>query len=418
MPGGVSANLKYFGPHPIVLQRADGAVVWDVDENRYIDCQLSFGALILGHGHPVVRRAVEEQLRRDGTTAFGAPHPGELEMAQLLLDVFPSGQQVRFVNSGLEATLLALRIAKAATGKRRLAKFEGHYHGAHEQVLYSYRPPLGRAGSAQNPATVPDSPELEDAAASANCLILPFNDWESTERLLRRHADELYAVILEPIPGGVLVPEDGFLTRLADLTRGLGIPLIFDEVKTGFRLAAGGAQQTYGVMPDLTSLGKILGGGYPIGAVLGRRDLMELVDPSERSHGLPVFHSGTFNGHPVSIAAGMAVLRELQRPGTHAKLDDAVAEVKEHIRAAAARAGTSIQLPGIGSTFSVVFADGPVRSYRDIARADHAARASFDMRMMNAGVFLAPGDRLNFSTAHSPDVLEEFRSVVEGVIAV
>ncbi len=400
LAGGISANVKFFAPYPPTFERAAGAAMWDVDGNRYVDFLLVYGAVILGHGHPSILRAVQDQLAEDGTPVFGTPHKRELEMAQLLRRLVPSAERVRFTNSGLEATLLCLRLASAFNGRPRVAKFEGHYHGAHDQVLVSYAPALDRAGAAEEPTPVADSLGLP-ASVLEGTVVLPWNDWESTSRLVRLHARELSAIILEPVQGGYIPPEPGFLERLRDLTAKLEILLVFDEVKTGFRLGLGGAQSRFGVTPDVTALGKILGGGFPVGAVVGRADVVELARPGHG--GDTVFHSGTYNGHPTAMAAGLAVLRELERPGVYDRLEALTADLKDRIGAAARRHGVALQTPGVGPVFGLVLADRAPRDYRELARADGARRRVLDLRLLVNGVYSRPQDRFNLSLAHTDE---------------
>lgn len=405
-PGGVSANLKFFRPYPITMARGAGAYLWDVDGNRYIDYQLCYGTLILGHGDPAVVNAIVHQAREDGTTAFGAPHRREIEMAETLLHIFPAAEQVRFTNSGLEATLLSVRLALAFTKRRRIAKFEGHYHGAHERVLVSYHPVVSEAGDARAPRSIPDSMEIP-ASVLGDTLVLPFNDWDATEVLIRAHATELACVLLEPIQGGFIAPEDGFLEKLSGLTRSLGILLVFDEVKTGFRASLGGAQALYNVAPDITTLGKILGGGFPAGAVIGRRDILSVLDPSPRGRGTIVFHSGTHNGHPTALAAGLATLDELTVPSTYERLRSVTDELKARILAIARARGIPLELPGVESVFGVAFSSVPIRSYRDMALADTRRRRLLDLRLLAQGIYPTHGDRFSLSVRHSLDDVEQ-----------
>lgn len=398
LAGGVSANVKFFPPYPPAMARAQGAYLWDLDGNRYIDHLLVFGAVILGHGHPAVMAAIREQLATQCAPTFGTPQRNELAMAAALKELYPAGELVRFTNSGLEATLLCLRLAAAHTGRHRVAKFEGHYHGAHDQVLVSYSPPVTDAGDARAPASVPDSRGIAREVV-ASTLVLPWNDWESTARLLRAHARELSCVILEPVLGGYIVPEAGFLERLRCLCSELDVLVVYDEVKTGFRLAPGGAQERFGVAPDLTALGKILGGGFPVGAVIGRADVMRWAAPGKGTD--TVFHSGTYNGHPTIMAAGLAVLGELRRPGTYQRLEALTADLKERVAAAARRHRMDVRTPGIGSVFAVVFADAEPRTYRELARADATRRRALDLRLLSLGVYSRAGDRFNLSLAHT-----------------
>lgn len=417
MPGGVSANLRFHRPYPLVMKRGSGAHLWDLDGHRYVDCHLAYGSLVLGHGHQAVVEATTSQLAVDGTSAFGASHADELAFARRVLKLFPAADSIRFVNSGLEATLLSLRVARAVTGRPRWAKFEGHYHGSHDQVLLSYRPDPKAAGPPSAPLAVPDSASVSEELRQ-RVLILPFNDWRSTEALLRKHRRELSAVLIEPVQAGFIPPREDFLQRLADACRKFGIVLIFDEVKTGFRLALGGAQQYFGVAADLTAVGKILGGGYPIGALLGRGELMRALDPASGPHGSTVFHSGTFNGHPAALAAGTATIAELRRPGTYRRLEEAAQHLKDRLHDAARRKGVDLQLPGVGSAFGIVFSSQPIQSYRDLWTADVRARRLFDLRLLARGVFFAQNDRFSLGTCHTAAVIDEVaRAADEALMA-
>ena len=276
--GGVTANVKFFEPYPIFMKKAKGSKLYDVDGNEYIDYCLCFGPLILGHGHPKVVEAIRKQIEEGGTTIYGTPHELEVRMAEKIKKHVPCAEMVRFTNSGLEATLHTIRLARAYTRKEKIAKFEGHYHGAHDYVLVSMTPPIEAAGPANAPNAVPDSAGLPKSILD-NTIVLPFNNLQVTEEILEEHKDELAAVILEPVARGFLPPEIEFLRGLRETTEEHGIVLIFDEVMTGFRFGLSCAQGYFGVIPDLTALGKILGGGLPAGAFAGRRDIMELVSP-------------------------------------------------------------------------------------------------------------------------------------------
>jgi glutamate-1-semialdehyde 2,1-aminomutase len=410
LAGGISANVKFFAPYPPSIVRAEGDCLWDIDGNRYLDYLLVYGAVILGHGHPAVVQAVTSQLSEDGTPVFGTPNPRELALAEAVQRLVPSAERVRFTNSGLEATLLCLRLAAAWTGRPQVAKFEGHYHGAHDQVLVSYAPPLGEAGAAQEPAPVADSRGIS-AEVLENTLVLPWNDWDSTARLLRRNANRVSAVILEPVQGGFILPEPGFLDRLRALTSELDILLVFDEVKTGFRLGLGGAQARFGVTPDLSAFGKILGGGFPVGAAVGRVDVLQQARPGKGSES--VFHSGTYNGHPTAMAAGLAVVRELQQPGVYDRLQASTDDLKERIHAAARRHRVTLQTPGIGPVFGLLFAERAPQDYRDLAHADGARRRILDLRLLADGVYSRPNDRFNLSLAHTDEHIAQTGDAID-----
>lgn len=398
MPGGVSASLKTYEPYPLYMERAAGPYLYDVDGSRYVDYLLVYGSMLLGHGHPAVLAAIREQIDAAGTLVFGTPHRGEIQYAEEIRTLYPSMALVRFTNSGLEGTLLALRIATAATGRPLIGKFEGHYHGAHGRVLVSVNPPLEQAGAAVRPRSLPDALDVRDELL-AQTVVLPFNDWPGTLALLDEFGDRMAAIIMEPFEGGYIAADPEFLQNLRAETTRRGIVLIYDEVKTGFRMAPGGAQEVLGIAPDLTVLGKVLGGGFPIGAVGGRRDLMELLTP--RHGGLHLFHSGTFNGHPLALAAGRASLRVLREPGVYERLAGITGKLRrgmESILAAHGVAGTTV---GQGSVFNLVLTDHPIRSYRDVATGDSPARRALDQALIGLGVFSKPLNRFSLSIAHT-----------------
>ena len=326
VPGGVTSNVRFFPPHPIFMDRARGARMWDVDGREYLDYCLAFGPLVAGHGHPQVQEAIACELARAGTTIFGTPTTLELGMAERLARLLPSAEMVRFTNSGTEATMHAIRIARGATGRSRIVKFEGHYHGVHDAVLFNLDRPLPRA-------PVNDGIPIEIQALTT---VLPFNDVAALEAAFE-DARDLAAVIVEPIARGVIQPDPIFLERLRQLTRRHGVVLVFDEVVVWPRVGLSGAQGLYGVVPDLTTLGKALGGGLPLAAVVGTRAVMEGVSPrASRSTGAGpyVFHGGTYNGTPVALAAGHAVLDLLEDAGT---LGPAAGSRSEPSRGARAR---------------------------------------------------------------------------------
>src|SRR5690606_18636635 len=351
------------------MDSASGARMKDVDGNEYIDYNLCYGALMLGHGDPRVKRAVLEQLNRMGTTVLGTPHRLEVDMARTLVELYPGIDTVRFTNSGLEATLLAIRLAMAWTGRPKLAKFEGHYHGGYDQVLISVHPK--RRSENRLPSVDPDSRGIPDYYLK-NTVVLPFNDLDGTEEILRRHGHELAAVIIEPVQGGFIPPKMEFLKGLREMTRACGALLIFDEVKTGFRVGLSGAQGRYGVIPDLTALGKVLGGGFPVGAVGGRREIMDICAPSARSSDIlsigsqgkestasdTLFHSGTYNGHPTVLAAGMATIEALRRPGVYAEVEKAAEALRAGMEEILKRNGVPGQTVGVGSIFNLVLGEG------------------------------------------------------------
>lgn len=400
LPGGVTANVKYFEPYPIAMRRAQGCRLWDLDGNEYIDYCLAFGPLILGHGHPDILRAIRDTLTSAGTTMFGTPHELEASYAERLLRIFRSDGRLRFTVSGTEATIHAIRIARAYRRRPMIGKFEGHYHGGVDEFLVSHAPPRSRSGDDLRP--IPGSLGTPGHVLD-NTLVLPFNDLPRTEARIHQHADRLAGVILEPVERSYIAPDPDFLRGLREVTSRLDIPLIFDEVMSGFRLGFGGAQHAFGVVPDLTCLGKIIGGGLPCGAFLGREDILGLADPAVDGF----FHSSTFAGYPLSLAAGMATLDRLERPGVFDGLLETSQSLVSGIEGILAAGGTAAQAPRVGTVFSILFMDGTLRGYRDTLRADEEKRAALDTALLERGVFVKPGKPFYLSTAHDSRAIKE-----------
>ena len=417
IPGGVSANIKYFEPHPIVMKYANGSKLVDVDGNEYIDYLLCYGALALGHGNPYVNEATTNLFKELGTFIFGAPHQLEIDMAKKLVDLFPSIDQVRFTNSGLEATLLSIRLAKAFTGKEKIAKFEGHYHGGYDEVLVSVNPNYDEAGDAANPNAVAESKGVSKEDLK-NTVVLPFNDIEGTEKILRQNKDEISAVILEPIQGGFIPATADFMYSLRQITEELGILLIFDEVKTGFRMTVGGVQSIYHIEPDLTALGKVLGGGFPVGAVGGKKEIMETMSP-DRGHDILIanmknnekndimFHSGTYNGHPVVLAAGLATITVLEQDNTMKKLISNTEKLRHELEMLYYNYSIDMQTIGMGSIFNIVLTDKKIKNYRDLKYANMELRKTIDYELLNEGIYTKPMNRYSLSTAHTEEDLQK-----------
>lgn len=393
LPAGVTSNIKFFPPYPVYMARAEGARVWDVDGREYVDYCLAFGPLITGHGHPRVLDAVRAELERAGTVIFGAPSDLELRMAERLAMHLPSAEMTRFTTSGTEATMHAMRLARGATGRARVVKFEGHYHGVHDHVLWNLDQPLPpRAASDGIPAATADQ-----------TVVLPWNDVDALISGLDGVAD-IAAVIVEPVARGVLHPDPVFLQTLRRETEQRGIVLIFDEVVAWPRVGLGGAQQLYGVVPDLTALGKAIGGGLPLGALAGRADLMRLTVPkAARTHDdAPyVFHGGTYNGTPAALAAGLATLNILEEPGVMDSLDARAAELRRGLVDLANRAGLPMQVVGTGSIVDFYFSDEPIRSSRDVWRSDLSRRRTMDYHLLALGIYNAPVHRYHLSLAHT-----------------
>ncbi len=392
LPGGVSSPVRAFkavGGKPLFIDRGEGAYLVDVDGNRYIDYVLSWGPLILGHAHPRVVEAIRETAGRG--TSFGAPSPLEVELARRITAMMPNVELLRFVNSGTEAAMSAIRLARAATGRGKVVKFQGAYHG-HADML------LVQAGSGAATLGLPDSPGVTRGAVS-DTLIASYNDIESVRALFNAFPEDVAAVIVEPVVGnmGLVPPRDGFLAELRAVTEEFGSLLIFDEVMTGFRVHPGGAQALYGIRPDLTVLGKVVGGGLPVGVYGGRRDIMELVAPQG-----PVYQAGTLSGNPLAMAAGIAALDVLRDPSVWQKLDRAGDRLVEGLAAAAAEAGVPVQCRRVGAMLGLFFAENPVTDWESAARSDSARFATYHTAMLDRGVYLPPSqfEAAFLSTAH------------------
>ncbi len=392
MPGGVTRTSIYSEPYPIYLERGDGCRVWDLDGTRRLDLVVNYTALLAGHAHPAVVRAIQEQAARG--TSFAAPNPPEVRLATELVARVPSLEQVRFTNSGTEATMMALRLARAFTGRTKFAKGEGGYHGSHDLV--------------QDPALAGTLPEVSDYA-----VVFPYNDAAAATELIDRHGHELAAVIVEPIMGsGGMIPADlEFLQALRAACDRHGSLLIFDEV-ISFRVARGGAQEKYGVLPDLTTLGKVIGGGLPVAAFGGRADVMQLLDP-RREGFLP--QAGTLNGHPLGMAAGAATL-ELLTPEVYAELDRRGERTREGLRALFAEHEVPAQVTGVSSLMQVHFTPDPVRNNRDVVRSDIGRRREFVMGLCNHGVLLNSRGMAALSTPAGDAEVDEFLEAVDTVL--
>ena len=395
MPGGVNSPVRAFaavGGKPLFITQGRGSEIYDVDGNRYIDYVCSWGPLILGHAHPKVVKALTTAAERG--TSYGAPTELETELAKLIVEGMPSIEVVRFVNSGTEAVMSALRLARAYTDRTKLIKFAGCYHG-HADML------LVQAGSGVATLGLPDSPGVPQAATQ-DTLIAPYNDPAAVETLFKEYPEEIAAVIVEPVAGnmGVVPPEPSFLESLRQLTREHGALLIFDEVITGFRVAYGGAQELYGIKPDLTCLGKVIGGGLPVGAYGGERELMELVAPLG-----PVYQAGTLSGNPLAMAAGVATLKELARPATYERLDRLARQLAQGLEEGAAQAGVSLRVNRVGSMLTPFFTDQPIRDYIAAKRADSQRYARFFWKLIEQGVYPPPSPFESWfvSLAHTPE---------------
>lgn len=393
IPGGVNSPVRAFkavGGNPLFIDRAKGSRIYDVDGNAYVDYVLSWGPMILGHSHPEVVKALKSAISKG--TSFGAPTELEVKLAGLILDAYPSMQKVRMVNSGTEATMSAIRVARGFTGRDKIIKFEGCYHGHADGLLV-------KAGSGAATFGIPDSPGVPKSYAR-NTLTLPFNDAAAFKSLVEREWKDIACVIVEPVVGniGCVLPLPGFLEKLRRLTKKYGIVLILDEVMTGFRVSYGGAQASYGVRPDMTCLGKVIGGGMPVGAYGGRSEIMSMVSPEG-----PVYQAGTLSGNPIAMTAGIETLRILSQKGTYARLEKVMGRLEAGLKDAARRAGVKTKFYRAGTMFCTYFTDREVVDYATAKTSDTARFAKFFMGMLKRGVNLAPSQfEAGFiSTAHT-----------------
>jgi glutamate-1-semialdehyde 2,1-aminomutase len=408
MPGGVNSPVRAFrsvNGKPLFIARAKGCRVTDVEGRTYIDYVSSWGPMIVGHAHPEVVAAVQQAAARG--TSYGAPTIAENQLAGMVREAFPSMEMLRMVNSGTEAVMSAIRLARAATGRDDIIKFEGCYHGHSDQMLV-------KAGSGAMTLGIPDSPGVP-ASLAKHTINLPYNDLESVARTLRRRQGKVAALILEPVAAnaGVIPPAPGFLEGLRELTAEHGVILIFDEVITGFRVAYGGAQEYYGVRPDLTCLGKIIGGGLPVGAYGGRRDLMEQMAPVG-----PVYQAGTLSGNPLAMAAGIATLEILRRPGTYDKLEKKAAYLAQGMTENLKNAGVKAIQNRVGSISCLFFSRGAVTDYASAVKANTRRFADYFARMLRGGIYLAPSqfEASFISLAHSKANLDRTLTVQARVL--
>lgn len=393
IPGGVNSPVracKSVGCDPRFIQRAAGSRVFDADDNEYIDFVCSWGPMILGHNYPAIMEAIRRTM--ENGTSFGAPCPLEVELAELVVDALPSVDMVRFVSSGTEATMSAVRLARGYTGKKVIIKFDGCYHGHADSFLV-------KAGSGVITLGIPGSPGVPDDIVK-NTISIPYNDEETLEKTLRDESLDIACVIVEPVAGnmGVVPPAPGFLQKLRSLTSELGIVLIFDEVITGFRVSYGGAQQKFGITPDLTCLGKIIGGGLPVGAYGGKREIMSQISPVG-----PVYQAGTLSGNPLAMAAGAATLKALKEPGFYEKLDKKAADFAGQLKNLADKYLDEATLNVQGSVMTLFFGAGPITDFTSAMKADANKYGQFYRLMLDQGIYLAPSqfEAMFLSAAHT-----------------
>jgi len=393
IPGGVNSPVRAFravGGQPFFVEKAAGARVWDVDGNEYIDYVLTWGPAILGHAHPKIISAVKAAADRG--TSFGIPNPYEVTMAKLICSLVPGVQKVRMTNSGTEACMSAIRLARGFTGRDKIIKFDGCYHGHADSLLV-------KAGSGALTFGNPDSAGVP-AAFTQHTIVLPYNDVEAVKAAFAANRDQIAGIILEPVPGnaGLYLPRPGYLESLREITRASGALLIFDEVMTGFRLAKGGAQERFGITPDLSCFGKVIGGGLPVGAFGGRADIMDCLAPLG-----PVYQAGTLSGNPLAMAAGIAALEELQSGGAYRRLEELGQQLEAGMKAAANAAGVPVRFNCCGSMFCGYFTDRPVHNLADALHSDRERFKKYFHGMLNEGIYLAPSQfEAGFiSTAHT-----------------
>lgn len=412
IPGGVNSPVRAFkavGGNPVFIKSAKGAYLHDEDGNQYIEFINSWGPMLLGHANPIIEEAVREAI--SSSLSFGAPTRREVEMAELIIDMVPSVEKVRMVNSGTEATMSAIRVARGYTGREKIIKFEGCYHGHGDSFLIA-------AGSGAVTLGVPDSPGVTKGVAN-DTLTAPYNDLAAVQALVEANPNQIAAIIIEPVAGnmGLVLPKEGFLEGLRELCTREGIVLIFDEVMTGFRLARGGAQERLGVMPDMTTMGKIIGGGMPVGAYGGKREIMDCVAPAG-----PVYQAGTLSGNPVAMAAGLAMLRYLNtHPEVYTLLEQTSQTIVNDIRANLKALDLNLTINHIGSMFTVFFTDKPVYDFATAKQSDLAAFGRYFQAMLYEGVYLAPSqfESLFVSTALAePTLLQQVAQANKKALAV
>lgn len=407
IPGGVNSPVRAFravGGEPIFIKKASGAFIYDEDDNAYIEMINSWGPMILGHNHPMIKEAVIKAM--ENGTSFGAPTAREVEIAELIVSMVPSVENVRMVNSGTEATMSAIRVARGYTGRDKFIKMEGHYHGHGDSFLIS-------AGSGAMTMGNPDSPGVTRGTAK-DTLLAPYNDLEAVKKLIEANQNQIAALILEPVPGnmGLCLPNPGYLKGLRDICTAAGIVLIFDEVMTGFRLAKGGAQELFGVIPDMTTLGKIIGGGMPVGAYGGKKEIMQHVSPAG-----PVYQAGTLSGNPIAMAAGLAMLHHLNTNAeVYTRLNSIGMQVAEGISSINQKLGQDMTINQLGSMYSLFFTDQAVFDFETAKKANTGLFGRYFQAMLKRGIYLAPSqfESLFLSTALTDDLIGKILEAHEG----
>jgi glutamate-1-semialdehyde 2,1-aminomutase len=406
IPGGVNSPVRAFravGGDPLFIKKADGAFIYDEDDNAYIELINSWGPMILGHNHPLIREAVIKAM--ENGTSFGAPTAREVEIAELIVSMVPSVEKVRMVNSGTEATMSAIRVARGYTGRDKFIKMEGHYHGHGDSFLIA-------AGSGAMTMGNPDSPGVTKGTAK-DTLLAPYNNLEAIEKLISANKGEIAALILEPVPGnmGLCLPMPGYLQGLRDICTREGIILIFDEVMTGFRLAKGGAQELFGVTPDMTTLGKIIGGGMPVGAYGGKKEMMDFVSPVG-----PVYQGGTLSGNPIAMAAGLGMLHYLNdHPEVYTRLNEIGMQLSSGFASINQKLGVDYTINQLGSMYSLFFTSGNVTDFDSAKMSDTALFGKYFQAMLRRGVYLGPSqfESLFLSIALTDEIIQRILNAHE-----
>ncbi len=409
MPGGVNSPVRAFksiNGQPIVFDKVEGSRAWDVDGNEYIDYVGTWGPAICGHAHPEVINALHEALNKG--TSFGTPSVQENLLAEMVINAVPSIEMVRFVNSGTEACMTALRVMRAYTGRDKIVKFQGNYHG-HADML------LVQAGSGVATLGLPDSPGVPKSTTSST-LTAPYNDLEAVKKLFEEHGNDIAGIMLEPVVGnsGFIAPDAGFLEGLREITKEYGALLAFDEVMTGFRIAYGGAQERFGITPDVTTLGKIIGGGLPVGALGASKEIMEMIAPAG-----PMYQSGTLSGNPLAMTAGIKTLELLQRPGVYEQLEQRTQKLTNGLKEIAQKHGHAVQIGQISAMFGVFFTDRPIHNFDDAKTSDVDKFARYHRGMLERGIYLAPSqfEAAFTSLAHSEEDIDKTLEAAEEVMA-
>ncbi|UCE43818.1 MAG: glutamate-1-semialdehyde 2,1-aminomutase [Candidatus Bathyarchaeota archaeon] len=415
IPGGAGSGFRYYEPYPIFLKRGSGSRVWDVDGNEYLDYCMSFGALIAGHAHPKIVEAVKEQLEKG--SMYGIPHEKTAEYVKELLRRFTAMDMFRLTNSGTEGTMHALRLARAHTGKDKIVKIEGCYHGAHDYLLVSVFPPLSKAGPRWAP-TLYVHGEGIPLLTVKNTLVAPYNDVEAMETLFRKHEGEIAALIMEPVPMnmGLVLPKQGYLKDIRKLTEEYNILLIFDEVKTGIRIAPGGACEYYGVDPDIVVLGKAIAGGFSAGAFGGKEDIFSNIYPLGHA-----VHAGTYNANPVAVTAGLTCLKHVMTTHAQSQMNDLGEDLASGVKAAVEDTGFEAQVPHIGPSGTVYFTDVEVVDYRTASTYDKKKNWEFWFSLLNHGVLTPPGlleggEQWLVSAAHQKETIEKALVITESAL--